>query len=82
MPILPGWERQRRGAFLYSIASVASLIITRHHPWQYIPVATTRPETILGDAALCVHPLDDRFKHFVGRQVRVPMTDRLIPGQQ
>lgn len=46
----------------------------------FIPVATTRPETILGDTAVCVHPEDPRYKHFIGRTVKVPMSDRLIPG--
>ena len=45
----------------------------------FIPVATTRPETILGDTAVCVHPEDDRYKAFIGKTVRVPMTDRDIP---
>jgi valyl-tRNA synthetase len=47
---------------------------------QYIPVATTRPETILGDAAVCVHPEDERYKQYIGRTVRVPFCDRNIPG--
>lgn len=46
----------------------------------YIPVATTRPETILGDAAVCVHPEDERYKQYIGRTVRVPFCDREIPG--
>ena len=45
----------------------------------HLPVATTRPETILGDTAVCVHPEDDRFKHLVGQRVKVPMSDRTIP---
>jgi len=44
----------------------------------YIPVATTRPETILGDTAVCVHPEDERFKHLVGKEVVVPMTGRKV----
>jgi valyl-tRNA synthetase len=47
---------------------------------QYIPIATTRPETILGDAAVCVHPEDERYKQYIGRTVRVPFCDRDIPG--
>jgi len=46
---------------------------------DFIPVATTRPETILGDTAVAVHPDDERYKHLVGKQVRVPIIDRLIP---
>ena len=46
---------------------------------QYITVATTRPETILGDTAVCVNPNDDRFRHFVGKKVFVPLINRLVP---
>ncbi|GFK92865.1 Valine--tRNA ligase [Fundidesulfovibrio magnetotacticus] len=42
-------------------------------------VATTRPETMLGDTAVAVHPEDERYAAFVGRMVRLPLTDRLIP---
>src|SRR5512142_1860224 len=48
-------------------------------PEVYIPVATTRPETILGDTAVAVHPEDERYKRFVGRQVIVPMLNRAVP---
>jgi valyl-tRNA synthetase len=46
---------------------------------EYIPVATTRPETILGDTAVAVHPEDDRFQHLVGKMARVPILGREIP---
>ena len=46
---------------------------------EFIPVATTRPETILGDTAVAVHPDDDRYKHFIGKQVIVPILGREIP---
>ena len=46
---------------------------------DFIPVATTRPETILGDTAVAVHPEDERYKKFVGKQVLVPILDRTIP---
>jgi valyl-tRNA synthetase len=42
-------------------------------------VATTRPETMLGDMAVAVHPDDERFAHLVGKNVRLPLADRLIP---
>jgi valyl-tRNA synthetase len=45
----------------------------------YIPVATTRPETILGDTAVAVHPDDDRFRHLIGKTCLVPMLNRTIP---
>ena len=48
-------------------------------PQTFIPVATTRPETILGDTAVAVHPEDKRYAHLVGRKVLVPMLNRAIP---
>ena len=46
---------------------------------EYIPVATVRPETILGDTAVAVHPEDERYKKFIGRKVIVPILGREIP---
>jgi valyl-tRNA synthetase len=46
---------------------------------EYIPVATTRPETILGDSAVAVHPEDERFMNLVGKKAIVPMLGREIP---
>lgn len=43
---------------------------------EYLPVATTRPETILGDTAVAVHPEDTRYKHLIGKQCLVPFLDR------
>ncbi|MBA3553837.1 MAG: valine--tRNA ligase [Gemmatimonadales bacterium] len=44
-----------------------------------ITVATTRPETMLGDTAVAVHPDDERYRHLVGHELRLPVVDRLIP---
>ena len=46
---------------------------------EYIPVATTRPETILGDTAVAVHPDDPRYQKFIGQKVIVPVLGREIP---
>ena len=46
---------------------------------KFITVATTRPETMLGDTGVAVHPSDERYKDLVGKQVRLPIADRLIP---
>ncbi|HEC22504.1 MAG TPA: valine--tRNA ligase [Chloroflexi bacterium] len=46
---------------------------------EYIPVATTRPETILGDTAVAVHPEDERYRQFIGKTVLVPILNREIP---
>ncbi|HKL09529.1 MAG TPA: valine--tRNA ligase [Bacteroidales bacterium] len=45
----------------------------------YVTIATTRPETILGDTAVCVHPDDERFKHLHGKKVLVPLINRSVP---
>ena len=49
------------------------------NPEKFIPVATTRPETILGDTAVAVHPEDERYQEFIGKKVLVPILDREIP---
>ncbi|MCH4896960.1 valine--tRNA ligase [Marinilabiliaceae bacterium JC040] len=46
---------------------------------EYITIATTRPETILGDSAVCVNPNDERFKNFKGKKCIVPLVNRSIP---
>lgn len=46
---------------------------------KYMHIATTRPETILADGCLAVHPDDDRYTHVIGKMVHVPLTDRTIP---
>ena len=46
---------------------------------ERVTVATTRPETMLGDTAVAVHPEDERYRHLVGRKVRLPLVGRLIP---
>ena len=46
---------------------------------EYLIVATTRPETMLGDAAVAVHPNDDRYKDLIGKEVELPLTGRKIP---
>ncbi len=45
----------------------------------FLIVATTRPETMLGDTAVAVHPDDVRYRHLIGRRVRLPLTDRDLP---
>ncbi len=45
----------------------------------HLVVATTRPETMLGDTAVAVHPDDERYQHLIGKQIKLPLTDRLIP---
>lgn len=49
------------------------------NPEDYITVATSRPETIMGDVAICVHPDDPRYQHLKGKKVIVPLINRQIP---
>jgi len=46
---------------------------------DHMIVATTRPETMLGDTAVAVNPADERYQHLVGQQIRLPLTGRLVP---
>ncbi len=46
---------------------------------ELLVVATTRPETLLGDSAVAVHPEDERYKHLIGKQITLPVTGRLVP---
>ena len=48
-------------------------------PGEFVTVATTRPETMLGDVAVAVHPLDERYQKYLGRKLMLPLTDREIP---
>ena len=48
-------------------------------PGRFVEIATTRPETLLGDTALAVNPNDDRYKDLVGKMLKLPLTDREIP---
>ncbi len=45
----------------------------------FLTLATTRPETLLGDSAVAVHPEDERYRHLIGKQVRLPIAERSIP---
>jgi len=49
------------------------------HDGEYVTVATTRPETMLGDTGVAVNPEDARYKHLIGKRVVLPLTDRRIP---
>jgi valyl-tRNA synthetase len=62
--------------FRYPIEGVA---FDPENPTTYITVATTRPETMLGDTAVAVHPDDARYRHLVGRNLVLPLVGRRIP---
>ncbi len=48
-------------------------------PGKYVEIATTRPETLLGDTAVAVNPEDERYRHLIGKMLKLPLTDREIP---
>lgn len=50
-----------------------------HPTGDLIRYATTRPETMLGDTAVCVHPTDERYTNLIGKSVKIPLNDRIIP---
>jgi valyl-tRNA synthetase len=66
-------NRETKGSLWHIRYPVAEL------PGRFIVVATTRPETMLGDTGVAVHPEDPRFSDLVGKSVRLPLTDRVIP---
>jgi valyl-tRNA synthetase len=66
-------SRETKGSLWHIRYPVAEL------PGRFITVATTRPETMLGDTGVAVHPSDPRFADLVGKSVRLPLADRLIP---
>jgi valyl-tRNA synthetase len=68
---------------VYKIVSETSLeqnqIENAHEAKNYLVVATTRPETLFGDVAIAVHPKDTRYTAYIGKNVRIPLCDRIIP---
>ncbi len=66
-------EYEEKESFLWSIA------YPLEHGGGQIVIATTRPETMLGDVAVAVHPSDERYKDLIGQRLRLPLSDRLIP---
>ena len=65
--------------FRYPLADGATYVDSEGRTLDYIVVATTRPETMLGDTAVAVHPEDERYRHLVGKHVMLPLCDRRIP---
>lgn len=67
-------EHEEADGLLYHIAYPLA-----DRPGESLVVATTRPETMLGDTAVAVHPEDPRFNRWIGHAVRLPLTERMIP---
>src|SRR5712691_9402085 len=70
------WKRHYGGAILDQMKRLGASV-----DWnsEYITVATTRPETMLGDTAVAVNEKDERYRHLHGKKVRLPLMDREIP---
>ena len=66
-------EHEERASFLWYIRYPLS------NSDETITIATTRPETMLGDTAVAVSPDDPRYKHLIGKKIKLPLTERLIP---
>ncbi len=71
-------DREERPGMLYTLAYELEGAAS-DDPVRAIEIATVRPETIFADVAVAVHPDDPRFTALVGRRVRIPLTDRLVP---
>ena len=72
-------ETQQKLYYLKYFVEGESLDLNREKEQAYITIATVRPETIMGDTAVCVHPNDERYKHLHGKFVFVPLINRRIP---
>ncbi|MEW6438796.1 MAG: valine--tRNA ligase [Pseudomonadota bacterium] len=72
-------QKEEKGHLWHFRYPLADQAFNADDPSTYIVVATTRPETMLGDTAVAVHPDDERYKHLVGKNVRLPLVGRLIP---
>ena len=66
-------EHEDLGSFIWSIKYPVK------DSSEFITVATTRPETMLGDTGVAVNPNDERYKHLIGKSVILPLVDREIP---
>ena len=75
-------ENEERNGFMWHILypfSDGPQTAADGSPLRGMHIATTRPETMLADGALCVHPEDERYQHLIGKMVDLPLCDRKIP---
>ena len=72
-------EHEETNGFMYHILYPLCSADGKPSAAEYIEIATTRPETLLGDTAVAVHPEDERYKHLIGKQLALPLTGRCIP---
>jgi valyl-tRNA synthetase len=72
-------QREIAGNLYYFRYPIEGAVFDAANPDTFITVATTRPETMLGDSGVAVHPEDTRYTHLVGTRVNLPIVGRLIP---
>jgi valyl-tRNA synthetase len=72
-------QREIKGNLWHFDYPVEGMTYDPENPETYITVATTRPETMLGDTAVAVHPENERLKHLIGKKVVLPLVGRAIP---
>jgi valyl-tRNA synthetase len=72
-------DREPGGHLYYFDYPIEGMTYDAANPASFITVATTRPETMLGDTAVAVHPENDRLKHLIGKKAILPLVGRLIP---
>ncbi|NGR08649.1 valine--tRNA ligase [bacterium SGD-2] len=72
-------QREVNGNLWHFRYPIEGEVFDPENPETYITVATTRPETMLGDTGVAVHPEDERYKHLMGRNVILPIVGRRIP---
>ncbi|MCZ8163846.1 MAG: valine--tRNA ligase [Beijerinckiaceae bacterium] len=72
-------DREPGGHLYYLDYAIEGMSFDPADPATFITVATTRPETMLGDTAIAVHPENERLKHLIGRHAILPLVDRRIP---
>jgi len=72
-------QRELNGNLWHFRYPIEGMTFDPENPATYITVATTRPETMLGDTGVAVHPEDERYKHLIGKNVVLPIVGRLIP---
>ncbi len=74
LEVISGEENSHMWHFRYPLADAGGKATK-----DYLVVATTRPETMLGDTAVAVNPEDERYKHLIGKNILLPLSNRLIP---
>ncbi len=72
-------QREVKGHLWHFRYPVEGAVYDPEDPSTFLTVATTRPETMLGDTAVAVNPSDERYAHLVGKNLRLPLVGRLIP---